>query len=312
MNKIMTVYQRNESLKKIAVILITGLTAAIALNYFLIPANVFSAGMNGIAQIIASLLSDWLHVHVDTGAFIFILNIPVFILGFLKVGKRATFLSFVNVVAVSAATALLPTGQVTDNILMNALVGGVLLGVGVGISLKMGFTTGGMDIISLVLSQTTGKTVGNYMLMLNGLIVVIAGFLFNWESALYTIISIYAMTQVIDAIHTSHQKVTAMIVTVKPEEVTTAIAQKMVRGMTLLPSIGGYSKKEGKTIMMVITRYEMYDLDQIVHEIDEDAFINILPTHSVFGRFANETEQNLYRSTGILPEIKNPSSKNKK
>ena len=148
---------------------------------------------------------------------------------------------------------------------MNALVGGVLLGVGVGISLKMGFTTGGMDIISLVLSQTTGKTVGNYMLMLNGLIVVIAGFLFNWESALYTIISIYAMTQVIDAIHTSHQKVTAMIVTVKPDEVTAAIAQNMVRGMTLLPSIGGYSKKEGKTIMMVITRYEMYDLDQIVH-----------------------------------------------
>ena len=279
----MTVYQRNEKLKKIVVVLVTGLTAAIALNYFLIPANVFSAGMNGIAQIIASLLSEWFHIQVDTGAFIFILNIPVFILGFLKVGKRATILSFVNVVAVSVMTTILPTGQVTDNILMNALVGGVLLGVGVGLSLKMGFTTGGMDIISLVLSQTTG--------------------------ALYTIISIYAMTQVIDAIHTSHQKVTAMIVTVRPDLVTEAISQKMVRGMTLLPSVGGYSKKEGKMIMMVITRYEMYDLDQIVHEIDDDAFINILPTHSVFGRFANESEQKMYRSTGVFPEIKNTARK---
>lgn len=305
----MTVYQRNEKLKKIVVVLVTGLTAAIALNYFLIPANVFSAGMNGIAQIIASLLYEWFHIQVDTGAFIFILNIPVFILGFLKVGKRATILSFVNVVAVSVMTTILPTGQVTDNILMNALVGGVLLGVGVGLSLKMGFTTGGMDIISLVLSQTTGKTVGNYMLLLNGIIVVIAGFLFNWESALYTIISIYAMTQVIDAIHTSHQKVTAMIVTVRPDLVTEAISQKMVRGMTLLPSVGGYSKKEGKMIMMVITRYEMYDLDQIVHEIDDDAFINILPTHSVFGRFANESEQKMYRSTGVFPEIKNTARK---
>ena len=83
----MTVYQRNEKLKKIVVVLVTGLTAAIALNYFLIPANVFSAGMNGIAQIIASLLSEWFHIQVDTGAFIFILNIPVFILGFLKVGE---------------------------------------------------------------------------------------------------------------------------------------------------------------------------------------------------------------------------------
>lgn len=80
------------------------------------------------------------------------------------------------------------------------------------------------------------------MLILNGIIVVIAGFFFNWESALYTIISIYAMTQVIDAIHTSHQKVTAMIVTVKPEEVTEELAKRMVRGMTLLPSVGGYSK----------------------------------------------------------------------
>lgn len=305
----MTVYQRNEKLKKIVVVLVTGLTAAIALNYFLIPANVFSAGMNGIAQIIASLLSEWFHIQVDTGAFIFILNIPVFILGFLKVGKRATILSFVNVVAVSVMTTLLPTGQVTDNILMNALVGGVLLGVGVGLSLKMGFTTGGMDIISLVLSQTTGKTVGNYMLLLNGIIVVIAGFLFNWESALYTIISIYAMTQVIDAIHTSHQKVTAMIVTVRPDLVTEAISQKMVRGMTLLPSVGGYSKKEGKMIMMVITRYEMYDLDQIVHEIDDDAFINILPTHSVFVRIHSQIGQKMYRSTGVFPEIKNTARK---
>ena len=147
------------------------------------------------------------------------------------------------------------------------------------------------------------------MLLLNGIIVVIAGFLFNWESALYTIISIYAMTQVIDAIHTSHQKVTAMIVTVRPDLVTEAISQKMVRGMTLLPSVGGYSKKEGKMIMMVITRYEMYDLDQIVHEIDDDAFINILPTHSVFGRFANESEQKMYRSTGVFPEIKNTARK---
>ncbi|XUB29217.1 YitT family protein [Enterococcus sp. DIV0176] len=312
MSKVMTVYQKNEMLKKLVVILITGVTAAVALNYFLIPANVFSAGMNGIAQIIASLLYEWFHIQADTGIFIFILNIPVFILGFLKVGKGSTILSFINVLGVSLMTTIMPVGHVTDNILMNALVGGVLLGVGAGLSLKMGFTTGGMDIISLVLSQTTGKTVGNYMFILNGIIVVIAGFFFNWESALYTIISIYALTQVVDAIHTSHQKVTAMIVTVKPDQVTEELMKNMVRGLTLLPSVGGYSKKDGKMIMMVITRYELYDLDQIVHEVDEDAFINILPTQSVFGRFANEQEQKTYRSTGVLPEPKKKQNRKKR
>ena len=92
--------------------------------------------MNGIAQIISSLLYEWFHIKIDTGTFIFLLNIPVFVLGFLKVGKRATILSFVNVVCVSVMTMLLPVGQITDNILMNALVGGVLLGLGVGLSLK--------------------------------------------------------------------------------------------------------------------------------------------------------------------------------
>ncbi|MGG5358364.1 YitT family protein [Enterococcus sp. DIV0213j] len=312
MSRVMTAYQKNEVLKKIAVIFLTGITAAVALNYFLIPANVFSAGMNGVAQIISSLIYEWFHFKTDTGVFIFILNIPVFILGFVKLGKRSTILSFINVLVVSVMTTVIPTGQVTDNILMNALVGGVLLGVGVAFSLKMGFTTGGMDIISLVLSQTTGKTVGNYMFMLNGLIVVVAGILFNWESALYTIISIYAMTQVVDTIHTSHQKVTAMIVTVKPDEIAYALSEKLVRGMTLLPSIGGYSKQEGKMIMMVITRYELYDLEQVVREIDENAFVNITPTQSVFGRFANEQEQNMFRSTGVFPEIKTTSVKKMK
>ncbi|KAF1296909.1 hypothetical protein BAU15_14500 [Enterococcus sp. JM4C] len=304
MSKLIGTYQKNEIIKKICVILLTGITAAIGLNYFLIPAHVFSAGMNGVAQIIASLLKTYLNLQFDTGIFILLLNIPVFILGYLKLGKSSTLLSFVNVLCISVMTVIVPIGQVTDNILMNAIVGGVFVGFGAGLSLKYGFTTGGMDIISVILSQVTGKTVGKYMFLLNGLIVMLAGFLFNWESALFTIISIYCMTQVVDMIHTSHQKVTAMIVTVKPEEVANAISKKLVRGMTLLPSIGGYAKIEGKMIMMVVTRYELYDLEQIVIEIDEYAFINILPTHSVIGRFANEAEQKTYRTTGQFPELK--------
>lgn len=85
-------------------------------------------------------------------------------------------LSFANVISMSIFTTFVPVGQVTDNVLMNAITGGVLLGIGAGLSLKFGFTTGGLDIISLLLSKTTGRTVGNYMMLLNGVIVVVAGF----------------------------------------------------------------------------------------------------------------------------------------
>ncbi|MGX7203295.1 hypothetical protein BCR22_12995 [Enterococcus plantarum] len=311
MSKWVISYKQSETLKKFAVIFVTGILVGISLNFFLIPAKVFSAGMNGVAQIIATLLYTHLGITIDTGLFILLLNIPIFVLGFMRLGKESTIYSFLNVAWVSLTTILIPIEVITTNPLMNAIAGGVLIGIGAGLSLKMGFTTGGMDVISLVLSKTTGKTVGNYMFMLNGIIVAIAGFVFDWESALYTIISIYCMTQVVDTIHTSHQKVTAMIVTVQPEVVTQAISKQMIRGMTLLPSMGGYSGVEGRMIMMVITRYELYDLEQIVYEVDENAFMNIIPTNSVLGRFANEDEQRIFKSTGSFPEMKKHKTKQK-
>ena len=312
MSKLRNTYQKGEELKKILVIFITGILVAVGLNCFLTPAKIFSAGMNGMAQIIASLLYANFSINLDTGMFILLLNIPIFILGFVKLGKESTIYSFINVAWISLATVLLPVNVITENPLMNAIIGGVLIGVGSGFSLKMGFTTGGMDVISLVLSKTTGKTVGNFMFLLNGIIVVIAGFVFDWESALYTIISIYCMTQVVDTIHTSHQKITAMIVTSTPDLVAEAIAKEMLRGMTLLPSFGGYSGEESRMIMIVITSYELYDLEQIVYNVDENAFMNIVPTQSVLGRFANEDEQQLFKKTGDFPELKKHKIKSKK
>lgn len=304
MTKVWQQHLQMEMMKKIGVVLLSGVIAAVALNFFLIPAQVLAAGMNGVAQIVVSLGRQYLGITFDTGIFIFLLNVPIFIVGFLKLGKAATFWSFMNVISVSLFTIIIPQGEVTNNILMNAIVGGVLLGVGGGLSLKLGFTTGGLDIVSLILSNTTGKTVGNFMLLLNGIIVLIAGFIFNWESALYTIISIYAMSHVVDAIHTSHQKVTAFIITTKPDKVGQNISEHIFRGMTLLPSMGGYSGVEGKMIMMVVTRYELYDLEQAILEVDENAFVDFVPTQSIIGRFASEDDQRTFKATGVFPEIK--------
>lgn len=296
--------KNTEILKRIGVLIVCGLTSAISLNYFLIPAKVLSAGMNGVAQIIVAIGLNNFGIQLNTGLFIFILNIPIFVIGFWKLGKEATFWSFLNVVTISLVTMFFPHGELTENILMNALMGGLFIGIGAGLALKLGFTTGGMDILSLVLSKTTGKTVGNFMFILNGTIVLFAGFIFSWESALYTIISIYMMSYVVDIIHTSHQKLTAMIITTKPDEVGRSISERVFRGMTLLPSVGAYSGVESKTIMMVITRYELYDLEQAILEADDQAFVNILPTQSILGRFATEDEQRTFKATGVFPEMK--------
>lgn len=295
MQKVMN-YTSKDLAKKVLVILFTGLTGAVGLNLFLIPANVFSAGMTGIAQIAEHLLSN-VGLSIDTGILIFLLNVPVFVLGFIRLGKSAMILSFANVISMSFFTTLVPVGQVTDNVLMNAITGGVMLGIGAGLSLKFGFTTGGLDIVSLLLSKTTGRTVGNYMMLLNGVIVIVAGFFFTWESALYTIITIFTMSTVVDYVHTSHQKMTAFINTGNSAVMIEVLSRELLRGLTVIPARGGFSSTEREVIMVVFTRYELYTLKQVVADVDPNSFTNIVATDSVVGSFLTQDEQNLLKKS---------------
>ncbi|HCM88737.1 MULTISPECIES: YitT family protein [Vagococcus] len=292
MGQIKNVYQKNEMIKKSIIVIFAGVVIAVALNLFLIPANVFSAGVNGIAQLISGILATSFGINLDTGILIFIMNVPIAVLGWIKLGKSATIFSLLTVLSTTIMTLIIPIIEITDNQLMNGIVGGVLTGVAVGTTMKYGFSTGGMDIVSLVLSKTTGRTVGSLMMIINVFIIATAGFVFDWESALFTIISIYGTTQVVDMIHTSHQKVTAFIMTSKPEEAIKSIQEEIIRGMTLLPGTGVYTRKEVPVIMMVVTKYELYALEQAVYMVDQNAFINILPTQTVYGSFWNEDQQN--------------------
>ncbi|MFW3538280.1 uncharacterized membrane-anchored protein YitT (DUF2179 family) [Vagococcus fluvialis] len=292
MGHITKTYQQNELIKKSAIVIFAGVILAVALNLFLIPANVFSAGVNGLAQLFSGILLNSFDIKLDTGILIFLMNIPIAILGWIKLGKSATIFSLLTVLSVTIMTLIIPVVEITDNQLMNGIVGGVLSGVAVGLTMKFGFSTGGMDIVSLVLSKTTGRSVGSLMMIINAFIIATAGFVFDWESALYTVISIYVTTQVVDRIHTRHQKVTAFVITSKPEEVIHSIQNEIVRGMTLLPGTGVYSRKETSVIMTVVTKYELYALEQAVYLADQNSFINILPTQTIVGNFWNEDQQN--------------------
>lgn len=299
MGHITKAYHQNEMIKKSLIVIFAGFVLAVALNLFLIPANVFSAGVNGMAQLLSGILQTSFGITLDTGIIIFIMNIPIAILGWIKLGKSATIFSLLTVLSVTIMTLLIPVTEVTNNPLMNGIVGGVLTGVAVGVTMKYGFSTGGMDIVSLVLAKTTGKTVGSLMLIINIFIIGTAGFVFDWESALYTIISIFCTTQVVDSIHTSHQKVTAFIITSKQEEVIHSIQTEILRGMTLLPGTGVYSRKETSVIMIVVTKYELYALEQAVYLSDQNAFMNIVPTQTVMGSFWNEDQQKQMKQTII-------------
>ncbi|WLD94877.1 YitT family protein [Alkalihalobacillus sp. AL-G] len=273
--------------KKIVIVILGAVFGAISLNYFLIPANVYASGFTGIAQLLASILQTTA-IPASTGILLFILNIPVAILGWLKVGKSFTVYSFFSVAATTFFLELIPIRTISEDILLNAVFGGVLAAVGIGFTLKWGASTGGMDIVAMVLSRMKDKPIGLYFFTLNSIIILTAGLLYGWEKALYTLVTLYVTSRVIDVIHTRHEKLTAMIITKKGAQLQKSIHQKMVRGITKIPAKGGFTNEEKELLIIVVTRYELYDLEHIIKEVDPHAFTNIVNTTGIFGFFRTE------------------------
>jgi uncharacterized membrane-anchored protein YitT (DUF2179 family) len=273
---------------KIIVVLVGALLNAIGLNLFLIPANVYSSGFTGLSQLFSSILEEYTPFYISTGILLLLLNIPVAILGWLKVGRTFTLYSFLSVAATTVFLEIIPLQSLSNDILLNAVFGGVILAVGVGITLKYGASTGGLDIIAMVLSRMKDKPVGTYIFMLNSVIIFTAGLLYGWEKALYTLVALYATTRVIDVIHTRHVKLTAMVVTKKADALKKAIHSKLVRGITMIPAKGAFTNESKDMMIIVITRYELYDLEKIIKEVDPNAFTNIIQTTGIFGFFRKD------------------------
>src|SRR5699024_852851 len=197
--------------RRIAVVILGSFLLAISLNFFLISANVYASGFSGLAQLLSSIFQDFLSLNISTGVLLFILNIPVLIIGWFKIGKGFTIYSILSVVFSTLFLEILPIISLSEDIMLNTVAGGVISGAAVGISLKWGASTGGMDIVAMILSRLQDRPIGIYFLILNGVIIFVAGILYEPENALYTMLALYVTTVVIDTIHTRHDKVTVLI-----------------------------------------------------------------------------------------------------
>ncbi|MFS0787334.1 YitT family protein [Shouchella sp. 1P09AA] len=267
---------------KIFIVIIGSFLLASSLNFFLLPADVFASGFTGVAQLLSYV------VPLSTGILLLLLNIPVAILGWLKVGKSFTIYSFASVVLTTIFLEVLPVYAFSEDIMLNAVFGGVIAAGGAGLLLKWGASSGGLDIIVLVLARMSDRPVGSFFFILNSIIVVASGIMLDPEKALFTLISIYVTSRFIDAIHTRYVKLTAMIVTKNADTLNKAIHQRLTRGITRLPAKGGYTFEEKEMLVIVITRYELYELKNIVEEVDPAAFTNIVETANIFGLFRKD------------------------
>ncbi|WP_139265429.1 MULTISPECIES: YitT family protein [unclassified Bacillus (in: firmicutes)] len=260
-------------------VIIGSIIIAVAFNLFLIPHKILSSGIGGIAIILGIV------TPVNTGIINFVLNLPILILGYIGLGKKVIFNTVVSVIVLSVALYWIPVQIVAKDPLLSSVFGGVIAGAGVGLVFNCHGSTGGFDIIGMLLSRKRDIKLGGFLIILNTVVIVIAGFFFDWDVALTSLLSIYVTGKVIDAVHTKHRKVTLMIVTNQAEEMKKRLLSTVVRGITLLDGEGAYSSEKKRVLMTVVSREELADMKLAISEIDPQAFVNITETVEVLGLF---------------------------
>ena len=273
-------------------IIVASVILAFAYNMIILPMDIQNGGLTGVGMIISHVAVKMRGADTllaNTGMVILVLNIPVFILGFVRLGRRFVVRSVVSVVVTSLAMQWIPLKAVTSDPILAAVFGGVIVGACIGIILKLGGSTGGFDIIGVVITQRRQFPLGELIFVLNAVVVLISGFTSNWNTALYTMLVIFVSGKVIDMLHTRHIKLTLMIITLKGEILRQRLLDELYRGVTVLDVEGGYSHKKRKMLMMVISHYELSDVKRVIREADPTAFVNIVETREVMGLFYKDS-----------------------
>ncbi len=271
------------SIRDYALIILGGFVQALALRTFLVPAQLVGGGISGIAQLL-HYLWGW-----PIGVVTLLGNLPLFVLGWRYLGgPRFALRTILSVLSYTIFTDILIqfTGQapITEDILLNTLYGGILLGVGLGLVYLGRGTSGGTDILGRILNQRLGMSISLAYMITDSFAVLLAGFFFGWEKSLYGLIMIYLSGVAADMISQGTNVIReAMIITDETEKVVLAISDALGRGTTILSGRGGYTQKERPVIFCVVTAGEVIRLKSIVQEADPDAFMVVGQANEALG-----------------------------
>ena len=262
-------------------------SAIIAFNLksFVRTGGLFPGGFSGLALLVQQILSEFFNVTVPYSAIYMPVNLIPAYIGFKYIGKRFTIYSFYLVFLSSFLTDVFPAVTITYDILLISIFGGIIQGAAISIALISGASGGGTDFIAIYFSEKKGVDVWNYVLLGNAIILTTAGILFGFDKALYSIIFQYTTTQVISIMFKRYQKDTLLIITDQPMAVYGKICELTHHDATLIEGNGCYEGAERHILYSVVGREQVDKVISAIKEIDEHAFINVIKTDQVNGRF---------------------------
>jgi uncharacterized membrane-anchored protein YitT (DUF2179 family) len=258
------------------------LLIAFGFNMMLVPHRLLSGGVSGIAQMIGYA------ADLNISMLYFSLNFPILVWGWFALGRQFVIWSVYSVAAATLAMQFFPVRAIAFDPLLGAVFGGVIFGVGSGLALRFGGSSGGFDIIASILTRRRDIPIGVLLLTLNGTVIAALGMTTSdWDVAMYSMLSIFIAGKVIDVLHIRHVKVTVFIITSQSEKLLEKLL-KLPRGVTVIKTRGAYSRSDNDMLMTVTTRYELAALRKMIRSLDKNAFVNIVETVGVMGQFRRD------------------------
>ena len=274
-----------KNIKTTIIIVFSAFLSALTINVFVYSGGFFPGGFSGISVLINRSLIQYTGIDIPYGLLYVLMNIFPTILVYKYVGKRFTTFSILQYGLVSFFTLILPVVKLDYDIILITIFGGIFSGISVVLSLMQNASGGGTDFIAIYASNRYRKPIFNYILYANMGILSIAGLLFGWEKALYSIIYQYVSTQVIESRYQRYKFSTLHMITNHPEEVSQAIFKSTRHGITKLQAEGMYSKSEKTMLYMVVNAFEVNDVVSAAKEADPKIFITISKADKIVGNY---------------------------
>ena len=255
------------------------LITAFAFALFLLPNDIAPGGVTGIATVLSSLTG------LNVGLLSFLINLPLFAIGWRRVGWRFAARSFIAMLLLSLFIDGLPVHDLAGDMMLASLFGGVIMGVGLGMVVRSGATTGGTDMAAMIVHEHWNfLTVPMVLFSIDTVVVIVAAMAFGLRAGLFALVSLFTSTKAMDAIIKGFN--TAMqflIISARQEEIIRRIHTELERGCTRLEATGTYEGRKNGTLLCVVSRMEASRLKKIVSECDPHAFVTVCDVHEALG-----------------------------
>ena len=265
--------------KKYLTIFVGAIIASIGLELFLIPNEVIDGGVVGLS-IMAQTITG-----LSMGIFLILFNLPFLYLGYKQIGQNFAIATLIAILFLSGWSEVMDEiPQVTTDPFLAAIFGGIIDGVGVGLIIRAGGSLDGTEIVAIIMDKKSVFSVGEVVMFINLFILSSAGLLYGWDKAMYSLVAYFVISKMIDVVIKGlDESYAVMIVTNSHEDITSALNDRLGRGVTLLHGAGGYTGESKEVLYCVVTRLEVDKLKEIVLEKDENAFVTINAVHDIIG-----------------------------